>query len=485
MTRRLAAAWLMTLLLAGGAAAGAADVQAPPDDPGALHYQPLTIALPKPERFTLKNGLTIHLLRDPELPIVDLAFFLRGGTVYDPADKPGLAEVATHLMRTGGSSTLSPDQVDETLEGLPAELSIEAASDALNGSLSCLKSRFPDALAVFAGLLRTPRFDASRVEVEKAQFVESIRRRWDDPGTIADAHFRLVALGADSPWARLATVASIASIDRNDLVAFHKRFVRPGSLVLAVSGDFEPEAMKSLLKRTFADWIGPNTPLPLLAKIGDSIPPGVSLIDRPLTQSSIVVGDIGSTRFDPDKFPLFVLNYILGEGGFSSRLMKEVRTARGLAYSVHGGVGTDSDRGLLEISCRTRADATVQAIEAIRDVVKRLRDEGPTDEEVRGAKEARLNSFVFTVDGTAAYMQAYLFYLYYGYPVDYLKTWRDNLARVTRDDVQRAARRFLHPERLAILVVGDAKKFDRPLATLGAGEAKVMTLGEDGGPPPR
>jgi predicted Zn-dependent peptidase len=470
---------------ATAAASTTAAAPAPSDDPRALRYPPLTIAFPQPERFSLKNGLTIHLLRDPELPIVDLAFFLRGGSVYDPADKPGLAEVATHLMRTGGSSTLSPDQVDETLEGLPAELSIEAASDALSGSLSCLKPRFPEALAVLAGLLRTPRFDAARLEVEKAQLVESIRRRWDDPGTIADAHFRFVALGADSPWARLATVQSIAGIGRDDLVAFHRRFVRPGSLVLAVSGDFEPETMKALLKRTFADWSGPSTPLPALAKIGDGIPHGVSLIDRPLTQSSIVVGDIGATRFDPDKFPLFVLNYILGEGGFSSRLMKEVRSARGLAYSVHGGVGTDSDRGLLEISCRTRADATVQAIEAIRDVVKRLREEGPTDQEVRGAKEARLNSFVFTVDGTAAYMQAYLFYLYYGYPVDYLKTWRDNLARVTREDVQRAARRFLHPERLAFLVVGDAKKFDRPLASLGDGEAKVIPLGEEGGPPPR
>src|SRR5262249_7735183 len=115
----------------------------------------------------------------------------------------------------------------------------------------------------------------------------------------------------------------------------------------------------------------------------------------------------------------------------------------------------------------------------IRDVVKRLRDEGPTEDEIRQAKDARINSFAFTVDGTAAYMQSYLFYIYYGYPADYLQTWRDRLAAVTRDDIVRTARRLLQPDRLAILVVGDPKQFDRPLDSLGLGAPRVIRLAED------
>jgi predicted Zn-dependent peptidase len=480
----MAAAAAVAPPAAVAAATASAAAAAPGSDPRALTYTPLRISLPQPETFALKNGLVVYLLRDQELPIVDLSFFVHAGSIYDPPEKAGLASLATHLMRTGGTREMTPDQVDETLETLPAEIEISAASDAVSGSLTCIKGQFAPALRILSGMLREPRFDEGRMEVEKAQIVETIRRRWDDPGSIASINFRNLIYGAESPWARLDTDATIDRIGRADLVAWETRYVMPGNTMMAVSGDFAPAEMKRLLKETFGAWKGGRAVLPPVEKIRDTVTPGVSLIERPLQQSSLAIGHLGITRFDPDKFPLFLLNYILGEGDFSSRLMKEVRSNRGLAYSVGGGVGTDSDRGLFEISSRTRANATVEAIQAIRDVVTRLRDEGPTEEEIRQAKEARINSFAFTVDGSAAYMSSYLFYLYYGYPADYLQTWRDRLSAVTRDDIVRAARRLLQPERMAILVVGDPKKFDRPLDSLGLGAPKVIRLADDEPPPP-
>jgi predicted Zn-dependent peptidase len=480
-----AAALLLGLTLSGSPALGALPGAAapPPDDPRGLRFDPLVLSFPRPETYRLKNGLVAYLLRDPELPIVDLAFYLRGGAIHDPPDRAGLAVLSTHLMRTGGTRTMTPDQVDEALEALPATLTIDAADDALSGRLSCLRDKFPQALRILAATLREPRFDAGRLEVEKSRLVEEIRRRWDDPGTIADLTFRMLVYGDKSPWARLETVESVGRTDRNAVLEFHRRYIRPNGALLAVSGDFEPEDMKRRLRDAFGGWEGGRADLPAVPKIEDSVSVGVHLVSRPLTQSSIVLGHLGATRFDPDRFALFVLNDILGEGGFASRLMKEVRSTRGLAYSVSGGVGSDSDRGLFEITCRTRADATVQAIEAIREVVLRLREDGPTEEEMRRAKEAQLNSFVFTVDGTAPYMRAYLYYRHYGYPDDYLMTWRDRLARVGRDDVMRAARRFLHPEALAVLVVGDPKAFDRPLEDLGLGAPRLIQLGDAGAPP--
>jgi len=467
----------------GASASTAASAASPADDPRSLRFAPLTVSFPRPETFRLKNGLVVSLLRDAELPIIDLALYLRGGAVYDPPDRAGLAGLATLLMRTGGTRSLPPDQVDETLESLPATVSFDAGDDALSGRLSCLKNRFPQALRILSEMLREPRFDAARLEVERARIAEEIRRRWDDPAAIADLNFRLLAYGPASPWARLETIESVRRVGRDDLLDFHRRYIRPGNAILAVSGDFQTEEMKRLLRGAFAGWQGGPADLPAIAKTEDAVPVGVHLVARPLTQSSIVLGHLGATRFDPDKFPLFVLNEILGEGGFASRLMKEVRSTRGLAYSVSGGVGSDSDRGLFEITCRTRADATVQAIEAIRDVVRRLRDEGPTEEEMRRAKESQINAFVFTVDGTAPYMRAYLFYRHYGYPEDYLEAWRDRLARVSRDDVLRAARRFLHPDRIAVLVVGNAEAFDRPLESLGLGAPRLIQLGDAGAPP--
>jgi len=461
---------------AAAAATNVSPAAPPPADPRALSYAPLPIAFPKPEKLFLPDGLMVYLFEDHEVPLIDAAFYLRSGSIYDPADKAGLSEVATQLMRTGGTSTLSPDQVDQTLEAMPAQVSLSSDDDALTGSLSTLKTRFPEALAIFAGMLRAPRFDAARLELEKARMVEDIRRRWDEPSLVAHLEFRRLVYGRANPWARLPTAESIQKIDRPDLIAFQERYLRPNNMILGVAGDFDPAAMKKLLRDTFAGWANAKVNLPQVPKIQDAVPVGVHLIDRPLPQSTIALGHLGASRFDPDRFPLTVLNYVLGEGGFDSRLVREVRSTRGLAYSVGGGVGLDSDRGLFQITCRTKSGSTVESIQVIRDILKQLREAGPTEDEVRQAKEARINSFVFSVDGTVPFMHAYLYYDYYNYPPDYLSTYRDLLSKVTRDQVALAARKHLDPDRLVVLVVGSAKGFDRPLSNLGLGDTKTVPL---------
>ncbi|HXH27834.1 MAG TPA: pitrilysin family protein, partial [Candidatus Polarisedimenticolia bacterium] len=452
----------------------------PPADPRLLSYPDLSISFPKPERVFLPNGLLIYLFVDHELPLIDLGMYVKTGSIYDPPEKAGLAEVATLLMRTGGTRDLTPDQVDEALEFMPARLSLDAGTDAVAGSLSTRKESFPDALKILAAMLTAPRFDADRLALEKARLVEEIHRRWDDPGTIADLNFRLLVYGARSPWARLETPETLAAITRQDLVDFQTRYFHPNNTVLGVAGDFQPAAMKALLKDVLGSWRQAKITPPKVAPIKDDIPAGLHLIDRTLTQSSVEIGHLGISRFDPDKFPLKIASFILGEGGFASRLVQEVRSTRGLAYAVGGGVGIDSDRGLFEISCRTRARSTVEAIEVIRDVLQRFHDDGPTDDEVARAKESEINSFVFSLDGTVPYMQAFLYYDLYGYPRDYLQTYRDHLSKVTRADVARAIRRHIDPDRLVILVVGDPDAFDPPLAALKLGTAAVIRLNDDG-----
>lgn len=474
------AAAIALLVLCGGAVSS---TPAPPSDPYALTYPPLRLQFPAPTTTTLKNGLVVHLLPDPELPIIDLSFFAGGGSIYDPEDKAGLAALALHAMRTGGTATLTPDQVDQKLETLPATIDFDAGDDALNGSLSCLKDRFPEGLGILAGILRAPRFDAARLEIERGRALEEIRRRWDDPGEASSLVFARLVYGEHSPWARLDTTGTVSHIGRDDLVAWQKRFLRPGNLRLAVSGDFEPKKMVRLLEETFGSWEGGTTDLPKIPQVEDRIDPGVYLIERPVSQSTLALGHLGVNRFDPDRFPLFVVNEVLGEGGFTSRLMKEVRSARGLAYSVGGGVGSGTDRGLFEIRCRTRADATVQAIQAIREVIAGVREQGPTEDETRLAKDSEVNAFVFTVDGTSEFMEQFLFYEHYGYPPDYLQAWRGRLSAVTRDQAAAAAKHWLHPERMVVLVVGNPKAFDKPLQDLGLGEPRRITLPDGGGLP--
>ncbi|HKN47357.1 MAG TPA: pitrilysin family protein [Candidatus Polarisedimenticolia bacterium] len=474
---------LFALCLASGPLAHillAADPAAPspPADPRALTYPPLSIAFPKPEKLFLPNGLLVYLFEDHELPLVDLAFYMAAGSIYDPPEEVGVAGLTARLMITGGTAEMTPDQVDQAIESMPAQLSIDAGSDSVSGSLSTLKARFPEALAILASMLRSPRFDASRLDLEKAQVVESIRRRWDTPAMTAGLNFRLLVYGPASPWARLETPESIGRIGRNDLLDWTARYVRPNNLIMGVAGDFEPGAMKKLLRDTFGAWKNGKVTPPAVPKVQGALPVGVHLVDRAIGQSSIEIGHLGVNRFDPDKFPLKILSYILGEGGFDSRLVREVRSTRGLAYSVGGGVGLDSDRGLFEISCRTKAESTVETIQVIREILKQIREAGPTEDEVRQAKEASINSFVFSVDGTVPFMHAYLYYDRYRYPPDFLQTYRDNLAKVTRDQVARAARKHLEPDHLVVLVVGNEKKLDHPLASLGLGDPRRIRLDE-------
>lgn len=451
---------------------------APPADPRTLSYAPLQISFPKPEKVFLPNGLLIYLFEDHELPLVDAAIDFKAGSIFDPQAKAGLASLVATLMRTGGTESMTPDAVDDALEFMAAPISLYASADMLSGTVSAVKDRFPEALRIFASVLRAPRFDAARLEVEKAREIEEIRRRFDDPANVAELNFRSLVYGASSPWARLSSVESIGLIRRDDLVEWQRRFVRPNNAVMGVAGDFDAKKMKALIEETFRGWANAKITPPPVPKVKDEIPSGVHLIARPLSQTRVEIGHLGVGRFDPDKFAIKILNFIMGEGGFTSRLVKEVRSTRGLAYSIGGGIGLDSDRGLFQISGSTKAGSTVEAIDLVRGILRQLRDEGPTEQEVKEAKEAGINSFVFSVDGTVPYMHTFLYYDFYGYPPDYLRTYRDNLAKVTREQVAQVARKRLNPDRLVILVVGNDKEFDRPLSSLGLGEPRPVRLDE-------
>jgi len=476
--RRAAAALAPAVLVLLSTAAWAAPVAAPAPDPRALTYPPLSIAFPKPQKFLLPNGLLVYLFEDHELPLIDAAIDFKAGGVFDPPAKPGLASLAATLMRAGGTDQQTPDQVDEVLEFMPAQVSLGAGDDMLTGSVSAVKDKFPEALRIFAAMLRAPRFDSSRLEVEKARAIEDIRRRWDDPGDVAELNFRRLVYGTSSPWARLPTEDSVTRIGRDDLVGFHRLYIHPNNAVLGVAGDFDGKGMKKLLEETFRGWSQAKVTPPQVPKIKDEIPAGVHLVARPVTQSHVEIGHLGVNRFDPDKFAIKILNFILGEGGFTSRLVKEVRSNRGLAYSVGGGIGLDSDRGLFQISCSTKAASTVEAIDLIRTILRQMREQGPTEQEVKEAKEAGINSFVFSVDGTVRFMQTFLYYDFYNYPPDFLQSYRDNLAKVTRGQVHEAARKHINPDRLVVLVVGNDAVFARPLQSLGLGEPKPLKLDE-------
>jgi len=437
-------------------------------DPRTLSFQPVEFHPPAAERVVLENGMVLYLLDDHELPLVSLNAMIRTGSVYEPADKIGLAGLTGAVMRSGGTPTISGDALDDELEFMAAGMSSTIGTDAGFASLDILSKDLDRGLALFSDMLMHPAFPQDKLDLARLQAVEGIRRRNDNPAGIASRQFARKVYGPDHPLARESTPETIGRITREDLVAFHSAYYHPDSVILTVSGDFEKKEMIEKILRAFADWPPGRPELPSLPPVRDPFRPSVNLVEKDISQTHLRIGHLGILQTDPDFFAVTILDDILGSGGFSSRLFKEVRTRQGLAYSV-GSAFTPGhlEPGMFVAYAETKAPSTVQAITAIEHEIDRIRTEPVSEEELRLAKDSFLNSFVFSFSSRAQIANRQASLEYYGLPPDYLERFRDGIVAVTREGVQDVAQKHLRPDALILVAVGRPDRFDQPLSTLG------------------
>lgn len=438
-------------------------------DPDELKYPPLhEVVVPEVQRVTLPNGMRLFLLEDHELPLVYVSALIRVGSIYEPADKVGLADITGEVMRTGGTTSKTGDELDEELEQIAASVETSIGLSSGSASVSALKGDIDRALAILADVLMHPAFPQDKIELAKMQHASAISRRNDTPSEIASREFRKLIYGAESPYARQTEYATIGRITRDDLVAFHRRFFGPNNMMLAVWGDFDAEQMVAKIKTVFADWERIDSDLPTRPEVDYAWQSSVNVVPKPeINQSSIYLGHIGGLMSDPDYFALTVMNQILG-GGFTGRLFKNVRSRQGLAYSVFGSYACGYEYpGSFYVGCQTKSGNTVHAIRAMIDEIEKISQEEVTDEELELAKESYLNSFVFNFDSKGEIIRRLMIYEYYGYPSDFLQKTQKNVERVTKEDVLRVAKAHLHPDQLKVLVVGRPDDFDEPLSELG------------------
>jgi len=334
-------------------------------------------------------------------------------------------------------------------------------------TLSVLAKDMQRGLEIFSDILRNPVFAEDKLDLAKKRSIEGIRRRYDTPGSTISAEFPKLVYGANSVWARLATEETVNGISRDDLVRFHERYLMPNNMILGISGDFDRGELMSQLRALFGDWPARDLALPAIEPIEPSFVPSVNYIHKEINQSNIRLGHLGIRRHDPDQYAVTIMNYVLGWGGFTSRLWIEVRSDRGLAYSVYGGMMSGTDYGLFQAGCQTGAGTTSEATAVIRDVIAGMTKAPPSDEELTLAKDGELNSFVFNFASSGQIVRKRVELEFLGYPSDYLDKYEERIAAVTRQDVLRAAKKHLHPDKFVILVVGDAAGFDKPLSTFG------------------
>ena len=470
---------LLMVLMASAAGTDAADLTL--GDPRTMTFKPVEFSPPEPERVVLDNGMVLYLLEDHELPLVTITATMRTGSWLDPTDKIGLAGMTGAVMRTGGGGGLSAEQVDAELEQFAADVSIGIGRQSGSASLDVLSKDVNRGLEIFAGLIRTPAFDPARVELARLQAIEGIRRRQDNPGSVVGREFSKALYGADHPSARETSQGSITRITREDLVTFHRNTIHPNGMILGVTGDFKRDEMVALLGKVFGDWKKGTVPELKIFDVPEAelSRPVVRFVGKETSQTHLRVGHLSLKENDPDYVALAIANDILGGSSFRSRLFNDVRTKRGLAYSVGSRLNTGMhDQGVWLMRAETKLTSTQEVIERFVENIERMRAEPVTDAELAEAKEAYVNSFVFSFSSPSAIVSRLVELEYDGLPKDFLQQLRAKVVRLTKEDVLAAAKKHLRPDRLKIVAVGSGEALPKALATFG--DVKEITLSPEG-----
>jgi len=410
---------------------------------------------PKARVEVLQNGMRCYLLEDHTIPVARVRLITKTGSIYEPGDKTGLAAITGILMRSGGAGDLDPARFDAALDGLGALLSSEIGLEMGSATLESLASDLDKSLPLLFDMLFSPRMDASRLNVAKLKMEEALRREDDDPADLAAYRYRQLVYGKESPWARRPDKASLANISDADVRAFHDKYFKAGNMILAAAGDFKSQELVELLKKLTAKAPRGEVDLPPVPKVELKYKAAMEFVERPITQAVVRMGHLSIKRDNPDKYALFLLNEILGGGDFKSRLMSDIRTKRGLAYSVWSSISPGKDYGLFTVGLSTKADQAENAMKLVREHIERILKPGSIERsELAFAKQSILSSLIFEFDRAFKVVDGRARFYFYGYPDDYWRIYRDRIVAAGIADLTRVADKYLHPEDLDELVVG-------------------------------
>jgi zinc protease len=425
------------------------------------------IRIPKVEESTLPNGMKIYLLENHELPLVRGLALVRTGNLFDPADKVGLATITGELIRSGGTTSKSGDQINEQLENIAASVESSISESFGSVSFSTLKERTDEVLETFHDVLTSPAFSQDKLTFEIQQQRGGIARRNDEAHTIGQREYADAVYGRDNPYGWLMEYATLDNIRRDDVVNFYSRYYFPANIILAVQGDFSAAEMKDKLAKLFGNWTAAQSPVPPFPKVSSHPTPGIRVAAKTdVTQTTFAMGHLAGELKDKDYPALQVMSDILG-GGFDSRLFLTVRTKLGYAYDISSSWGAGYDHpGLFDISGSTKSASTADTLRAVFDQIRLIQTTEVSEQELQTAKDTVLNGFIFNFDTPSKTLNRFLTYRYYGYPDDFIFQYQKAVQQVTRADVLRVAKQYIDPSKFAIVAVGNPQDFGKPLSTL-------------------
>jgi zinc protease len=407
------------------------------------------------QHWSTPQGARVYFVENHDLPMLDVNVDFSAGSARDHKAQSGLANLTRHVMGLGAGAFTERD-ISEKLADVGAVLSGRMDADRAGFSLRTLSGQAErgQAITLLEAILSTPRFDAAILEREKARVIAGIEEAATKPESIGEKAFQ-AALYGEHPYAldESGEVASVRALTRDDLTAFHRAHYRARNMVISLMGDIsrrEAEALAAGLAAGLPPGEAPPPipPVPMAGRGGERV------IPHHATQSHLFMGLPGLKREDPDYFPLHVGNYILGGGGFDSRLTEAIRQKKGLAYSVYSYFMPLEQHGPFRIGLQTRRDATRQAVDTARAELARYLAEGPSEAELAQAKNNLIGGFPLRIDSNKKILEYLAVIGFYRLPLDWLDTYSAKVAAVSRDDILRAFRARVRPDAMMTVIVG-------------------------------
>jgi zinc protease len=418
---------------------------------------PATALGPTVDRSQLSNGATLLVSEQHNLPMVLVEVMVDAGSRFDPAGREGVAYLTADLL-TEGTAKRSGAEIKEVIDFIGGSLDATAGVDYAAVSLQVLRDALDEGMDLLADVVLHPKFAAEEVARRREAVLASIRAGKDNPNEVAARAFRRALFGSE-PYGHPpeGLEESVPRIAREDVSAFFAKHYRPSRAHVIVVGDITVQEAKSRIEQAFARWDG-TAPPPFVYP--DPPPPAPRAVrtDKPVSQASIVLGHRGIARNNPDFETVSVMSYILGSGGFSSRLMENIRTQAGLAYSVGSYFAVNQFPGSFQIVMQTKNESAAEAMQRARAEVARIRDEPVSEDELNDAKRYLTGSFPLRLDSNSNIVDFIAQISYFDLGLDYADRYIERVNAVTAADVQRVAQKYLHPDQLVEVVVADLGK---------------------------
>jgi zinc protease len=412
----------------------------------------------RPTREILSSGVILLHAERKALPIITVVVAIKGGSTHESQEKAGLSNLTADLLKEG-TATRSASDISEAIEFVGGSLHASGGSDFVTVTLSVLKKDIDLGLSLLSDIILNPAFSAEEIERRKNILKNSIIRQNEEPGIVASKAFFKEVFGSHPyGWPVIGTLDSLDAITREDIIAFHKSTYTPNNAIVTVVGDIDNKTVKRLFNNYFSDWKQKAMQMPSLPVPESFDGLRAVKIQRNITQANIILGHLGIKRSNPDYFAVSVMNYILGGGGFSSRLMDIIRDNKGLSYDIYSAFSSLQYSGNFRISLQTKNRSAGTAIDIILTELERIKTYPVLDKELNDAKSYLTGSFPLRIDSNSKMARYLTAVEYYGLGLDYAATYKKRIDAISKDDVLRVAKKYLNTKNYVLVLVADIEE---------------------------